>query len=142
MNIISYNVCGLGDWEKRKEVLKLVRSHQPWVLCIQKTKLKSIDEFMSTSLWGSASFGLSFGPYVGASGRILILWDTSEVEVWDRRSLANSVIIHGRFVKSGCEFFIANVYAPCDSAGRHALWLHLGDSITNNSDDNWRGCGD
>ncbi|KEH15970.1 endonuclease/exonuclease/phosphatase family protein, partial [Medicago truncatula] len=73
---------------------------------------------------------------------ILTLWDTSEVEVWDSRMLASSLIIHGRFVKSGCEFFIANVYAPCDSIGRQALWLHLGDIINNNKEDNWCVCGD
>jgi len=102
--------------------------------------LESIDEFISTSLWGSASFGFTFRPSVEASCGILTLWDTSEVEVWDSRSLANSLIIHGRFVKSGCEFFIANVYAMCDPVGRHALWLCLGDIITNKNEDNWCIC--
>lgn len=38
---------------------------------------------------------------MGASGGILSLLDTSEVEVWHIRSLENALIINGRFVKSG-----------------------------------------
>ncbi|KEH40863.1 endonuclease/exonuclease/phosphatase family protein [Medicago truncatula] len=77
-----------------------------------------------------------------ASAGILTLWDTSKVEVWDNWSLDSSLIIYGRFVKSGCEFFTANAYVPCDPVGRQTLWLYLGDIINNNKEDNWCICGD
>lgn len=44
MKIISFNVRGLGGWEKRREVRKLVNEHSPWVLCIQETKLQAVDD--------------------------------------------------------------------------------------------------
>lgn len=44
--ILFHNDRGLGGWEKWKNVLKLVWSHQPWVLCIQETKLENIDDFV------------------------------------------------------------------------------------------------
>lgn len=57
---------------------------------------------------------------MGASGGILSLLDTSEVEVWHTRSLENALIINGRFVKIACIFFVSNVYA-CDSS----VWVKL-----------------
>ncbi|MCI59958.1 endonuclease/exonuclease/phosphatase family protein, partial [Trifolium medium] len=32
---------------------------------------------------------------------------------------------HGRFTKSGEEFFVANVYAPCDVGEKRGLWESL-----------------
>jgi exonuclease III len=43
MKYISYNIRGLGSWEKRKEIQKLVKQHRPWILCVQETKLEVIN---------------------------------------------------------------------------------------------------
>jgi exonuclease III len=41
MKILSWNVRGLGGLEKRKEVRGLIGEMQPWIVCIQETKLGS-----------------------------------------------------------------------------------------------------
>jgi hypothetical protein len=43
-----------------------------------------------------------------------MVWDTSEVEVWASVSGDHFLMIHGRFIKSNEEFYLFNVYAPCD----------------------------
>ncbi|GAU32086.1 hypothetical protein TSUD_53540 [Trifolium subterraneum] len=73
---------GLGGLEKRGEVRKLISEKRPLVVCIQETKLGACDDFLCASLWGSSVLGYSFRPSVGASGGILVMWDTEEVEVW------------------------------------------------------------
>lgn len=40
MKIIIFNNRGLGGWEERREVLRLVKDKCPTVLCIHKTKLR------------------------------------------------------------------------------------------------------
>jgi len=82
MRIVLWNVRGLGGLEKRKEIKELVKEKVPFVLCIQETKLQLIDDFLCTSIWGSTSHDYSFVPSVGASGGLVTIWDTSEVEVW------------------------------------------------------------
>lgn len=62
---------------------------------------------------GWKGFGSSYRPSLGAFGGILTLWDASEIEVWVIMSFANGMIIKGCFVTCN-EFFIANLYAPCD----------------------------
>jgi len=46
MKIISWNVRGFGSFEKRREVKQLVREKNPFILCIQETKLAIIDDFV------------------------------------------------------------------------------------------------
>jgi len=35
MKILSFNVCGLGGWKNRREVLKLVKEKRLAVVCLQ-----------------------------------------------------------------------------------------------------------
>ena len=125
MRIVSWNVCGLGGWEKRKEVKELMREKAPLVLCIQETKLQFIDDFLCTSLWGPTNHDFSYSPSVGASGGLVTIWDTSEVEVWLTTCGEHFLIIHGKFIKSNEEFYIFNVYAPCDRSAKQVLWTSI-----------------
>ncbi|GAU13014.1 hypothetical protein TSUD_173140 [Trifolium subterraneum] len=54
----------------------------------------------------------------GASGGLLTLWDSSEVEVWSSESHEHVLWSHGRFTRIGEEFSVANVYAPCNPGAK------------------------
>jgi len=114
MKIVSWNVRGLGSVEKRREVCNLVREKQPFLLCVQETKLSVVDATVCKSIWGDVHADFSFQSSVGASGGIVTMWDVQEVEVWSSMSFNHVLVVLGRFVKSGEEFVLFNVYAPCD----------------------------
>ncbi|MCH79622.1 cysteine-rich receptor-like protein kinase, partial [Trifolium medium] len=116
---------GSGGFEKRQEVCKLVGNQKPLVICIQETKLQLCEAFICSSLWGNAPHAFSYRPSVGASGGLLTLWDSTEVEVWSSESRDHVLWCHGRFIKSGEEFSVANVYAPCDLGAKQELWNSL-----------------
>jgi exonuclease III len=118
-------VRGLGGLEKRKEVRLLVAEKRPHILCLQETKLTGCDVSVSSSLWGSPDHDYSFRPSVGASGGLLMMWDCSEVEVWSSMSQDHILIIHGRFIRTDEEFYLFNVYAPCDARAKLELWESL-----------------
>ncbi|CAJ2637040.1 unnamed protein product [Trifolium pratense] len=103
----------------------MVGELKPFILCIQETKLQNCDTFLSSTLWGSTSHGFSYRPSAGASGGLLTLWDSSEVEVWSTESREHVLWCHGRFLKTGEEFYVANVYAPCDDGAKQGLWESL-----------------
>jgi hypothetical protein len=67
MEIISWNVRGLGGAEKRKEVHKLVGEKNPFIVCLQKKNYKAVMTLCS-SLWGNSPHRFSYRPLVGASG--------------------------------------------------------------------------
>ncbi|GAU49945.1 hypothetical protein TSUD_408400 [Trifolium subterraneum] len=62
-------------------------------------------------------------------GGLLTLWDSSEVEVWSTESREHVLWCHRRFTKSGEEFSVANVYAPCDDGAKQGLWESISTRI-------------
>ena len=62
---------------------------------------------------------------MGVSGGLLILWDSSMVEVWSSITMDHVLIIHGRFLQNNVEFYLLNVYAPCDNGAKQLLWDSL-----------------
>jgi len=81
MKIISWNVRGLGGFEKRREVCQLITKKKPFIVYIQETKLSVFDEVLCKSLWGDLNVSFSFEPSIGAAGGLSTLWDCTEVEV-------------------------------------------------------------
>jgi len=81
MKLVSWNVRGLGSFDKRREVRKLVEEKKPLILCLQETKLGVCDEKLTLLMWGDSNHAFSFRPSVGALGGLLTVWDTLEVEV-------------------------------------------------------------
>ncbi|MCI40946.1 endonuclease/exonuclease/phosphatase family protein, partial [Trifolium medium] len=57
----------------------------------------------------------------GSVGCLLTIWDSAEVEVWSSGSHEHVLWCHGRFIRSDEDFFVANVYAPCDPVAKQ--WL-------------------
>jgi len=74
---------------------------------------------------GSGPRNFSFQPSIEASGGLLTVWDHSVVDVWTTSSFGHVFVIRGRVLISNEEFIIANVYAPCDTALKQALWGRL-----------------
>ena len=52
VRIISWNVRGLNEQDKRLRVRNLIRKWGPDVVCLQKTKIGLINRAVIRSLWG------------------------------------------------------------------------------------------
>jgi len=142
VRIVSWNVRRLGGLEKRKEVKELVRENVPFVLCIQETKMQLIDDFLCTSIRRPTSHDYSYSLSVGASGGLITIWDTSEVVVWMSCRGDHFLMIHGRFIKSNEEFYLFNVYGPCDRSAKQTLWTFLSSRLLSMGSRNVCLCGD
>jgi hypothetical protein len=46
--------------------------------------------------------------------------------MWSSVSFQHVLLIHGRFLKSGKEFYLAYVYTPCETDAKKLFW----DSLT------------
>jgi hypothetical protein len=71
LKIVSWNVRGLNDSDKRLRVRNLIRLWKADLICLQETKMGYFDRKLIISLWGSPhvdwiSLGL-MGPLVGFS---------------------------------------------------------------------------
>jgi exonuclease III len=121
MKIISYNARGLGGGEKRVEIRRLVQEKSPYMVCIQETKLSTVDDFLIKSIWGDDSGGYSYQSSVGASGGLVTMWDKSLIDVRSSMSFDHVLVIIGKVILTGEDIVVINVYAPCDNVVRKVL---------------------
>jgi exonuclease III len=129
MKLLSWNIRGLGGFEKRIEVRLLVGEKLPCIVCLQETKLSTFDSSLVAALWGSPNVNFSFRPSEGASGGLLTMWDSKEVEVWSSVSRQHFLLIHGKFFLSDVEFYLFNVYALCGPREKEALLASLSEQL-------------
>jgi len=50
MKLLTWNVRGLGAYEKRKEVCAMMKEKRPLIFCIQETKLQLCDDGVCLSV--------------------------------------------------------------------------------------------
>ncbi|KAL8503074.1 hypothetical protein ACS0TY_021989 [Phlomoides rotata] len=60
MDILSYNIRGLGSRAKSKETRDLIKCHKVDVCCVQETKKETVDEFLARSIWGAGKVGWGY----------------------------------------------------------------------------------
>ncbi|XP_057426355.1 uncharacterized protein LOC130719764 [Lotus japonicus] len=83
MKILSFNVRGLGNPAKRRVIRDLVTREQVECLCIQETKIQSIDNRLCAQLWGDAEFDWQFQPAKRVLWANLLAWKGRiSVAVW------------------------------------------------------------
>ncbi|XP_024640624.1 uncharacterized protein [Medicago truncatula] len=104
--------------------------------------MEVIDDFLCTSLWGPSNHDFSYSSSVGASGGLVTIWDRLEVEVWLTIRGAHFLMIHGRFIKFNEDFYIFNVYAPCNRSAKQKLWNLLSSRLLSLCNNKVCVCGD
>lgn len=52
VKILSWNIRGLNDWDKRSTITSLVRKWKADILCLQETKMENIPTNMLYQIWG------------------------------------------------------------------------------------------
>ncbi|KAG6638248.1 hypothetical protein CIPAW_10G022700 [Carya illinoinensis] len=81
--IVSWNVRGLNEINKRLRIRNMLREWKVDIVCLQETKLKTIDRRIVRSLWSGVHVDWAYLASNGASGGVLVLWDRRVVEKID-----------------------------------------------------------
>ncbi|KAH7685642.1 DNase I-like protein [Dioscorea alata] len=141
MNIVSWNVRGLGRSAKRFLVKDLLSLHLADVCCLQESKLEVISSAMWREIGGSRLNQLFYCPARGSAGGIVIGW--------------NDTILKGDLVKVG-EFSLTvdfcssydhtrwrctSVYGPTVRSQKLDFWTELRTCVADPSVP-WLICGD
>ncbi|XP_026429123.1 uncharacterized protein LOC113325110 [Papaver somniferum] len=128
--IISWNIRGLGDVNKRIVVNSVLLKWRPDVVLLQETKLEVITDQLRREIWSSQDIGCHYLPSQGASGGMCILWDNSKLEVFDTLEERHTIACAFRSRVNQSECFVASVYGPRDRKERRRLWRELGDVMS------------
>ena len=73
LEIISWNVRGLNEQDKRLRDRNLIRNWRLDIVCLQETKLELITRAMIRSLWGGQHVDWSYLGSCGAFGGVLLM---------------------------------------------------------------------
>ena len=80
LKIISWNVRGLNDSQKRLIVRSLLHEWKCDVVCLQETKLVGVDRQMVSILWSCSYVDWVALDVDQMAGGVLILWDRRVLE--------------------------------------------------------------
>lgn len=125
LRIITWNVRGLNDPNKRKVIKLAVRKWKAHVLCLQETKMNSLSGDIVKSLWGSRWVEWEIMEANGTAGGILLCWDSRWLAKVDVRKGLHSVSCVFKCVCNDMRWFFSGVYGPSSEHGRRELWREL-----------------
>ena len=130
LKIVSWNVRGLNDRDKRLQVSHLLKMWKADIVCLQETKLEFIDRGIIRSLWGIQHVDWLYLGSDGASGGILIMWDRRVVAMTDSAVGHFSISCKFRNVVDQKEWAFSGVYGPNINRERNTMWEELAGVVT------------
>ena len=83
IKILSWNVRGVNDPDKRKVIKNFLRSHRADLVCLQETKVQEMNIDMVRSLGVGRCLNWKALNAEGSAGGILLLWDKSRINLVD-----------------------------------------------------------
>jgi DNA phosphorothioation-dependent restriction protein DptG len=69
---LSWNVCGLNGQAKREDVKQVISTHRTGLVCLQETKLQSVNATIARHTLGPNYELNYFLPAIGTRGGILV----------------------------------------------------------------------
>ena len=125
LRLLSWNVRGLNNPQKREVCKNLLKEWRGNVVCLQETKLASTNSALVWSLWGSPFVDWAVLDAIQTFGGVLMLWDKREVEKVNVSVGLFSVSVLLRGVVDGFEWVYIGLYGPNADHYRAALWEEL-----------------
>ena len=126
MKIISWNIRGLGSRTKRRVVKDFLRLQNPDVVMFQETKREVCDRRFVGSVWSVRNKEWAILPACGASGGILIIWDSKKMR--GEEVVIGSFSVSVKFLLDGSgPLWMSAVYGPNNPSIRKEFWVELSD---------------
>ncbi|XP_057779903.1 uncharacterized protein LOC130998504 [Salvia miltiorrhiza] len=134
MNLLSYNIRGLGSVAKQRDVTDLVKGQKIDFCCLQETKMEVFKDLFCKSWWGSNYTDIAIRNSEGRAGGIVCLWNREVFEASSTWDLPGAVVVNGRYKEGDILCCIINVYAPIGSGDKRILWDALSSIVEQNTD--------
>ena len=125
INTLSWNVRGLNCPDRRATVKATISDTTCHLVCLQETKLSTVDRYIAASLGGNKLQSFAHRPATGTRGGILMLWDDNLLHVPDITTSTFCLSAMVRIRTSDSSFKITSVYGPTDRTSKDALFAEL-----------------
>lgn len=125
INTLSWNVRGLNCPARKATVNATIAASSCQLVCLQETKLDSVDKFVAAFLGGNRLQSFAQRPALGTRGGILLLWDDNVLDVSDITTSTYCLSGMVRIRATDVCFRVTSVYGPTDHACKDAFFAEL-----------------
>jgi len=124
--LVSWNVRGLNNKEKRETVKSLISGWRANIICLQETKLAGNITEVANQIWGGRWIRHACLEASGTRGGIILMWDERawKGEVLEIGTYSITCSFESQTQNYNCH--ITGVYAPNDYMERRLVWEELG----------------
>lgn len=121
MKMISLNVKGLGDRAKRRRLRSLINNGKFDCVFLQETKCSVVNNRLIESFWGIGDFEWIARGANSLSGGLIIVWNSSLLNVHYHFSGPKFVGICASLKRTGLRCHLVNIYSSCSLDGKRHL---------------------
>ena len=140
-NILCWNVRGLNGQVKWDALRNKIDESSCTVVCLQETKREIFDASFIRNFAPRRLDCFDCVPSVGASGGILVPWNSSIFKVVTIAKQQFALTLSLTSVHNNESWFLASVYGPCTEPGR-SLFIDWLKNLRIGDDENWLLVGD
>jgi exonuclease III len=112
IKILNWNVRGLNCGARREGVKTLIQQAAPTIICLQETKLDSVDRFLALEFLGQQCMQFEYLPAEHTRGGVLVAWNWDLIcaGVTSKKRFSLSVNLTMRMTNAS--FLLTSVYGP------------------------------
>ena len=126
LRIISWNVRGANDRDKRRLIKSLIKTQKADLICLQETKIQRMSSSLVRSLGVGRSLEWGALDIRGMAGGVLVFWDTRVIELLEMEIGNFSISCRFKNVEDGFCWIFTGVYGPAIGRLREDFWEELG----------------
>lgn len=125
MNIISWNVRGIGGSGKFVAIHNLVLKRNPALMGLMEMKHSNLTMQKVRKWWGNGAFSLVDVPAISGSWGLILIWDRNKFQEENLRKGNRWIWVKGKLTEKDIIVSFTLVFGPNDRENRKEVWEEI-----------------
>ena len=125
LKILSWNVRGVNDKNKRKVIKALIKLQRVDLVCLQETKIQDISQKVVHNLGVGRFLGWGAVSVRGAAGGVVVFWHNRVLELVGMEVGLFSISCRFKNCEDGFLWIFTRVYGPTLKRYKELFWEEL-----------------
>jgi exonuclease III len=113
LRVLCWNVRGLNSGGRQREVHAKIEESECDIVCLQETKCENFNWKLIRKFCPKRFDNFVFSPSIGASGGILILWNSSIFSALLVQVQRFGLVVNFTSSHNNANFTLVSIYGPC-----------------------------